>query len=823
MSNELLENLNPMQMKAVTAPEESVLILAGAGSGKTRVLTTRVAWLVEEHLATTSEILAVTFTNKAAKEMLTRLEGMLPYDLRRMWVGTFHGLCNRILRYHAAEAGLTKSFQILDSADQLSLVKRLIKNANLDPDKVDAKSVCSFINNMKEQGLRSNVLGRNDGTPEQIDLFRAYDAECQKTGVVDFAELLLRCYELLERNELIRVHYQKRFRHILVDEFQDTNVLQYRWLKILGGAGLGPGGTSLNSVFAVGDDDQSIYSFRGANVGNMRDFLDDFKVKEPIRLEQNYRSTKTILDAANALISVNSARLGKNLWTSGSKGERIVVQELPSDRDEARWVAEQMMIEHERGAAWRDFAILYRTNAQSRSMEAELASRGIDYRIYGGLRFFERAEVKNVLAYLRVVTNPWDDTSLLRIINTPTRGIGAVSVAQIQEYASQRGVSLWQAITDPACRTSPRIKAFSSLIVSTRVGINNERLPLLEAIQRVIDASGLEAMYAREADGEDRIANMREILSAARGWLENEGVDPMHPTYEALSEADDAANPMTGFLAQATLEAGDRNEAAGADAVQMMTVHSAKGLEFPWVWIIGAEDGIFPHFSHINAARNDGNVFGLEEERRLMYVAITRAKKHLAITHCREHMLWGNTFRNPVSRFVEEVPEELLDRRKLKGGYDDDDDEDDDWSDRRSRGPSRGYGERSGGADWSSRRTDYGSRRSQGGGSGGYGGQGGSSGSGGFGGGREKGGFGRESGERRSTIPKWTGGTAGRKTAGHDGELYVGRRVNHIKFGEGEIVSMEGDPKWPRLRIKFLDWGTKTLDYSVCKALMRLL
>ena len=694
MSSELLANLNPRQLEAVTAPEQSVLILAGAGSGKTRVLTTRIAWLLEQHLATTSEILAVTFTNKAAREMTTRLEAMLPYDLRRMWIGTFHGLCNRILRRHAEYAGLPKGFQILDGSDQLSLVKRIMKSANVDPEKTDAKQVASFINWMKEQGLRSTVLTEKDGPGEHISLYRLYERECQVQGVVDFAELLLRCQELLESNELIRAHYQQRFRHILVDEFQDTNILQYRWLKLLAGAGIGEGGSSLNAVFAVGDDDQSIYAFRGARVGNMSDFIRDFEVKSPIRLEQNYRSTKVILDAANALIEKNSLRLGKNLWTAGAAGDRIVVKELASDGDEAKWVVDQMQFERRRGASgWRDFAVLYRTNAQSRSIESELSARGIPYRVYGGLRFFERAEVKNVLGYLRVITNPWDDTSFLRVVNTPARGIGAKTIETLSAQAREKGVSLWAALTDPAAKITPKLAAFAHMITSMR--LEAEKLPLLEAISFVIKASGLEEAYSTERDGEDRIANMREILSAARGWLEAQGASEDLTAFAPLS--DEAASPMEGFLTQATLEAGDKNEEAGADAVQLMTVHSAKGLEFPWVWIIGAEEGLFPHFSAVKE-NDSGKSTGLEEERRLMYVAITRAKTHLCFTHCASRMMWGNTFRNPLSSFVEEIPDGLLDQRPLM----DKDDEASGFGTRRSSwggssswGGARRQGERS--------------------------------------------------------------------------------------------------------------------------------
>ena len=792
MPSDLLENLNPKQLEAVTAPEESVLILAGAGSGKTRVLTTRVAWLLEEHLATTSEILAVTFTNKAAKEMVTRLESMLPYDLKRMWIGTFHGLCNRILRRHAEYAGLPKSFQIIDSADQLAMVKRIMKAANVDPERTDPRSVTSFINWMKEQGVRAAHSGSIGGADNstKVDLYRAYESECQKQGVVDFAELLLRCYELLERNELVRVHYQQRFRHILVDEFQDTNVLQYRWLKLLAGTGLGPDGGALNSVFAVGDDDQSIYAFRGANVGNMTDFIKDFHVKNPIRLEQNYRSTKAILDAANGLIEQNEGRLGKNLWTAGDSGEKITVKELDTDIEEARWVADQMENARHKGAKWRDFAVLYRTNAQSRSIETELSGRGIPYRVYGGLRFFERAEVKNVLGYLRMITNPWDDTSFLRVVNTPTRGIGAKSIEVLQNAARERGISLWAALTDRMIEKPAKLMAFENLITQMRIAADG--MPLLEAINHVIKASGLEEAARKEKEGDDRVENMREVISAAKGWLENEKVELNHPAFAPVS--DDSPSPMEGFLTQATLEAGDRNENADQDAVQLMTVHSAKGLEFPWVWIIGAEEGLFPHFSAIKTESKGSKGGGIEEERRLMYVAITRAKKHLTFTHARERLMFGNAFKNPLSSFVNEIPQSLLDirpankKKVYQPSYEDEDQDEKGW------GRSWGSSSRSG--------------RSQG--RGGYG----SSSS-----------YGRSSsmGSGDSMSFRGTGQfEAMQKKAAEQSGYNKGDVVKHDAFGEGVVKKFIGTGTILIIEIDFGKAGTKDLLLSFARDKLHL-
>lgn len=814
MQQELLSSLNPKQLQAVTAPEESVLILAGAGSGKTRVLTSRIAYLLDEHLASTDEILAVTFTNKAAKEMLTRLEAMLPYDLRRMWVGTFHGLCNRILRRHAEFAALPKTFQILDSGDQLSLIKRVMKAANVDPEKTDAKYVQNFINWSKEHGLRANQVSGESSDETTKSLYVEYERQCQREGVVDFAELLLRCYELLERNELVRTHYQHRFRHILVDEFQDTNILQYRWLKLLAGEGLGPEGRSLNAVFAVGDDDQSIYAFRGANVGNMEDFLNDFKVAEPIRLEENYRSTGTILDAANGLISKNSGRLGKNLWTAGGRGDKIVVEEIASDRAEAQWVVEDIAHERRRRNAYRDFAVLYRMNSQSRAMESALAAAGIPYRVYGGLRFFERAEVKHVLAYLRLMTNPWDDTSFLRVVNFPTRGIGAKTIEALTAAARERGVSLWAALSDDTVKVPPKLAAFHALILKMRTAA--QEMTLDKAIRCAINMSGLRDAYMKEKDGTERVANMDEILNAAKGYVENEGIPADQCAFAHYSE--DTPTPIEGFLTQATLEAGDKNEEAGVDAVQLMTVHAAKGLEFKYVYIIGAEEGIFPHFSAVKQTDKKSERGGLEEERRLMYVAITRAKQRLVISHCRERLLYGNTFRNPISSFVKEIPQNLLDIRELPGGRDEEEDDDgvdryfDDYSGRRSNsagGYGGYYGSRSG------------SRSGYAGGhaavSKGYsGGTGYSRGRSGERSGSYSGGFASGFGARDGFASRayGYGGRAaaavirvpGPKPEGAAGaDLEPGDRVSHVNFGVGVVEAVIGSGAACQVRIRFAD------------------
>jgi len=655
-SSDLLANLNDRQYAAVTAPDKSVLILAGAGSGKTRVLTTRIAYLLQEGRANTSKILAVTFTNKAAKEMLTRLEAIVPYDLRRMWVGTFHGLCNRILRMHAQEAGLPKTFQIIDQSDQLALVKRVMQSANIDTETTDPKYVQNIVNWAKENGLRPSHLTDGDADSTARSVYELYQTTCEREGVVDFAELLLRCYELLERNEIVRRHYQSRFRHILVDEFQDTNVLQYRWLQILGGAGMGANGSSLNAVFAVGDDDQSIYAFRGANVGNMADFIRDFRVGEPIRLEQNYRSCAVILDAANALIAHNPDRLGKELWTAGERGDRIVVKELEDDREEADWIVRQIKAEYERRHSWKNFAVLYRTNAQSRGIESAMTAHGVPYVVYGGLRFFERAEVKHVLAYLRLLVNPYDDASFRRIVNVPMRGIGTKTLGDLSEEAASKGLSLWATIESWGSRIPPKFFVFKTLIEKLRAA--SEEMTLPDTVKLIIRTTNLAEHFRKERDVEERIGNMEEVASAAAGFLRNEGIPEDASPYEPFNE--EGITPIGAFLAQATLEAGDKNEDQSTqDRVQMMTVHAAKGLEFPYVFIAGAEEGIFPHFS---AQKEEGRG-GVPEERRLMYVAITRAKKQLVITHARSRMMYGNHFQNPLSSFIEEIPEGLLDMR----------------------------------------------------------------------------------------------------------------------------------------------------------------
>ncbi|HZV54988.1 MAG TPA: UvrD-helicase domain-containing protein [Rhodocyclaceae bacterium] len=631
----LLNGLNPEQLAAVTLPRSHALILAGAGSGKTRVLTTRIAWLIATSQVTPQQVLAVTFTNKAAREMMARLTAMLPINVRGMWIGTFHGLCNRMLRAHHREAGLPQLFHILDSADQLAAIKRLLKALNVDDEKFPPRELQHFINGQKEQGLRpSAVEAWDDYTKKRVGLYEAYDAQCQKEGVVDFAELLLRCYELLARNEALRRHYQERFRYVLVDEFQDTNVLQYKWLKLLAGEEA--------AMFAVGDDDQSIYAFRGAEVGNMRDFEREFKVSNVIRLEQNYRSHGNILDAANAIIKNNDNRLGKNLWTDAGAGEPIRVFEAYSDLDEARWIVEEIKALVRDGHARAEIALLYRSNAQSRVLEHALFSAGLPYRVYGGLRFFERQEIKHALAYLRLIANPEDDTSFARVVNFPTRGIGARSVETLQDAAKAAGGSLFAAIPAMSGKAGASLASFAALIAKMK---EVAHLPLPELVDHVVELSGLREHYKAEKEGQDRLANLDELVNAATSFVAEEG---------RVGEEGELSADLIAFLAHAALEAGEHQAGEGDDALQLMTVHSAKGLEFNVVFLSGLEEGLFPHENSVLEAK------GLEEERRLMYVAVTRARRRLYLSHAQTRMLHGQTRYNLPSRFIEEIPAGLI-------------------------------------------------------------------------------------------------------------------------------------------------------------------
>ncbi len=635
----ILDSLNGSQRNAVAAPLEHALVLAGAGSGKTRVLTHRIAWLCGKERFSPYGIVAVTFTNKAAQEMRVRVEALLKMPTRGMWLGTFHGLCHRFLRMHWQEAGLPQTFQVLDAEDQKRLVKRVTADLNLDSERWPASRSQWFINARKEEGLRAgSVQAEEEAVPrELLRIYAAYEERCRRAGLVDFTELLLRVVELLRENEALRRHYHERFRYILVDEFQDTNALQYEWLRLLAGAG--------TPVFAVGDDDQSIYGWRGARVENMQDFIEHFPGTTTYRLEQNYRSTSTILKAANALIENNRGRLGKNLWTDLGDGEPILLFAALNEREEAQFAVERIMSWREQGRAGKEAAVLYRSNAQSRAVEEVLLAKGISYRVYGGLRFFERAVIKDALAYLRLAANPQDDQSYERIINTPPRGIGGRTLDEIRTAARAQGHGLWQAgqYLLEKRTLSPRatlaLAKFYELMTGMSQGL--AELSLREAAEQV--TGGL-IEYYRQRNGEKDLSdaeNLEEFITAAeefeRNWIAEEDV-----------------TPLDAFLAHAALEAGERQAPEDDDCVQLMTLHSAKGLEFPLVLIIGMEEGLFPH------ARSLEEHEQLEEERRLCYVGITRARERLVMAYAEIRRHYGRETYNKVSRFINEVPEGLI-------------------------------------------------------------------------------------------------------------------------------------------------------------------
>ena len=635
IQNNFLDNLNEKQLEAVVLENKSALILAGAGSGKTKVLTTRVSWLIQNQVVGPGGILAVTFTNKAAKEMLMRINSQLPINTRGMWVGTFHGLCNRFLRKHHRDSNLPETFQILDSSDQLSAIKRIMKIMNIDVDQFSPKESQYFINANKDKGIRSHhVKAYDDHSKKLNEIYSEYEKQCNREGVVDFAELLLRCFELFEKNIGIRKHYQSNFKHILIDEFQDTSQLQYLWLKLLAG--------NNNSVFAVGDDDQSIYGFRGARVGNMKDLEKDFKIKNIIKLEQNYRSKNNILNAANAIINNNINRLGKNLWAASGEGDLIRQYIGLSDYDEANFIIDEIKMLHRGGLRYDQIAILYRSNAQSRVIEHTIVSNNIPYRVYGGLRFFERAEIKNALAYLRLISNKMDNNAFLRIVNFPTRGIGARSIEQLQDIAKQNSCSLWEASQKIEAQESGSKKGilyFMKLIRHLEDEIHGLTIP--ESIERIINQSGLKEHYLKDKDGINRVSNLDELVSAA-------------VSFTKTIDIENVALNLVEFLNYTSLESGELQASAGEDALQLMTIHSSKGLEFDVVFITGLEDGLCPHEQSLSEDN------GLEEERRLMYVAVTRAKEKLYLTLAQSRMLHGQTRYNLPSRFLDEVPNELL-------------------------------------------------------------------------------------------------------------------------------------------------------------------
>ena len=632
----ILDPLNDAQRAAVTAPLAPALVLAGAGSGKTRVLTHRIAWLIQAEGASPHGILAVTFTNKAAGEMRVRVERLLGLPTASLWIGTFHGLAHRLLRLHWREARLAQGFQIMDSEDQQRFVRKLIRSAELDETRWVPREVQWFINGNKDEGRRPQQLkDGNDPTRRQlIALYRSYEEACERAGLVDFAELLLRAYELWRDNPELLAHYRRRFRHVLADEFQDTNAIQYAWLKLLSGTD--------GSPFVVGDDDQSIYAFRGARAANLQQFRRDFPQALLFRLEQNYRSTATILEAANGLIAHNAGRLGKRLWTEGARGAPLRLYAGFNERDEAEFVTHRIREHVAHGGLRREVAILYRSNAQSRVFEETFLSARVPYRVYGGLRFFERAEIKDALSYLRLIANRRDDAAFERVVNLPPRGIGAKSLEVLRERARSAGSTLWEAAGAPADDLAPKaagaIHGFMALI--ERLAQQNAALPLHEQVDAVLKSSGLIEHYRREKveRGEARVENLEELVSAARGF--------------APEDAEMA--PLAAFLAHAALEAGEGQADAWEDCVQMMTLHSAKGLEFPLVFLCGLEEGLFPH------QRSSGDLESLEEERRLCYVGMTRAMRELYLTYAEQRRLHGIDSYGQPSRFLKEIPAELI-------------------------------------------------------------------------------------------------------------------------------------------------------------------
>ncbi|HYM29376.1 MAG TPA: DNA helicase II [Steroidobacteraceae bacterium] len=649
----ILNPLNEAQRAAVTATLGPVLVLAGAGSGKTRVLTHRIAWVIQAENSSPHNILAVTFTNKAAAEMRARVEKLLNVPGSALWIGTFHGIAHRLLRVHWREAGLPQGFQILDSEDQQRLIKKIVRAAELDETRWVPREVQWFINSNKDEGRRPRHLkDGNDPTRAQlIKLYASYEESCARAGVVDFAELLLRAYELWRDNPALLAHYRRRFQHVLVDEFQDTNDIQYAWLKLLAppqaiaaDQQLAAGDARPSYPFVVGDDDQAIYSWRNARAENLQQFRRDYPQAQLFRLEQNYRSTGTILEAANGLIAHNAGRLGKQLWTAGARGELIRLYAAFNERDEAEFVTHRIREHVARGGLRREIAILYRSNAQSRVFEEAFLSARVPYRVYGGLRFFERAEIKDALAYLRLLSNRRDDASFERVVNLPTRGVGAKSLDVLREYARGAGSSLWEAAG--ACiaggslgaRAAAAIHGFMALI--ERLAGETRALALHEQVDQVLRGSGLVEHYKRDkADrGEARVENLDELVSAARGFT---------------PEASDLP-PLEAFLAHAALESGEGQAGEWEDCVQMMTLHSAKGLEFPVVFLAGMEEGLFPH------QRSTADLAGLEEERRLCYVGMTRAMHQLYLTYAEQRRLHGVDSYGQASRFIRELPEELI-------------------------------------------------------------------------------------------------------------------------------------------------------------------
>jgi DNA helicase-2/ATP-dependent DNA helicase PcrA len=742
MIENIINTLNEEQRQAVLLKSGSALILAGAGSGKTRVLTSRIAALLASGAVQSKQILAVTFTNKAAKEMMTRLSALLPFELRSLWVGTFHGLSHRLLRLHWREAGLSQNFQILDMQDQLALIKRVLRELSLDEERFPARKVQFWINQQKEKGLRAASLdGRDYQTNQYIPIYQAYELQCAKENVVDFSELLLRSYELLRDHDSLKKHYQERFLHVLVDEYQDTNDLQVSWLKQLTG--------SHTSVFAVGDDDQSIYAFRGANTQNMARFRHDFQADHLIKLTQNYRSGGHILKAANAVISCNRDRLGKDLWTDQGDGELITVYEAGTDLQEAGWIVEKIQQLMSQNYSRDDVAILYRSNAQSRVIEHALFQAKIPYRVYGGLRFFDRAEIKHAMAYLRLIDRDDDDGAFLRVVNFPARGIGQKTLEQLIVLASEAQQGQGVPLLVKARELGGKFSAFVQLIDHLRE--KKQSLSLADLVALVIEDSGLVTQYRGEKDGEDRVNNLQELISAAKFFVEESTKNEVED--EALS---DEVGELTRFLSNAALESGDVDSDVHERVVHLMTVHSAKGLEFKIVFVTGLEEGLFPHEN----SQSEPN--GLEEERRLMYVAITRARERLFLSWAGSRQMHGRNQYHMASRFLEELPEEDTEHLRAKFNL---------YS--RDHHASKAWD------DWVSDLQNSAGQKKQ------------------------------EDSFSESRVIR--GGDWG------DLDLSIGRWVKHAHFGRGRITALEGGGQSAKVRVDFEQHGRKWLVLSVAK------
>ncbi|NND83014.1 MAG: DNA helicase II [Gammaproteobacteria bacterium] len=708
----IFNELNDAQREAVAAPPQAMLVLAGAGSGKTRVLTSRIAYLVEAHQVSPLSILAVTFTNKASREMRGRIEKILGLPMSGMWIGTFHSLAHRLLRQHYEEAGLPQAFQILDSDDQLRMIKRSLKELALDEAYWPPRQLQWYINGHKEEGRRPAQVPPSNDSQQQtlLAVYAHYENLCQRFGLIDFSELLLRAYELLRNNEVLRERYQNRFQHVLVDEFQDTNSIQYSWLRLLV--------QKSHNLFAVGDDDQSIYGWRGAKVENILQFERDFPNTKMIRLEQNYRSTTNILDAANAVIENNGSRLGKKLWTAGEEGEPVKLYTAYNEQDEARFVIDQIRLWVDQGGLRSEVAILYRSNAQSRVFEEVLLNVGMPYRVYGGLRFFERAEIKDALAYLRLCTRRDDDPSFERIVNTPTRGIGNKTIDTVREFARAGQLSMWDAtnqlITNGglSSRATSALAVFVNLIQEIDAQIKDQ--DLFQQIEIMLDLSKLIAHFEKEKGekGQARVENLQELITAARGF--------------EIEETEDDLPPLASFLAHAALEAGEGQAEEWEDCVQLMSLHSAKGLEFPLVFLTGMEEGLFPHQRSLEEGSGR-----LEEERRLCYVGMTRAMQQLWLSYAELRRLYGSEKYTSPSRFLGEIPEELISEIRAK--------------------PKKTYSAPVKHSNWVDDQS------------------------------------------------------------AHESGVSVGMNVSHPKFGDGVVVSLEGQGEYARIQINFSEVGSKWL------------